>query len=175
MITEHPLAKDLVKLLMLREKRFEEQRKLAEEKTKYHNDNIRNNSHMFNWFFRETQAHNRQQKCSHLKGQIGYQIRGGARDYNVAMHTFPTGETKIWCLSNCGWNVWNRPGWSFKWAIGMRMVESSTNHASKSQVMYVQRPKAMDPDRTYDAVYFDNSKAGDIGDENPIRGLKENR
>ena len=86
------------------------------------------------WFALETQAYNRQQKCSHLKGQIGAGPRGPVRDYNIAMHTFPNGETKIWCLSNCGWNVWNRPGWSFKWVVGMRMVDNSSNKASASQI-----------------------------------------
>lgn len=87
------------------------------------------------WFQLEAVSYNRQKKCTHLKGQIGARPAWGqAIDYNVAMHTFPTGETKIWCLSNCGWNVWNRPGWSFKWAHGLKMVEYSTNRASTSEI-----------------------------------------
>lgn len=93
-----------------------------------------NNRHYFNWFFQETQSYNRQKRCSHLKGAIGVPSPM-SRDYNVAMHTFPTGETKIWCLSNCGWNVWNRPGWSYKWAIGMKMVNNTSNRASSSEVI----------------------------------------
>jgi hypothetical protein len=115
-----------------------------------------------NWFQIETQAYNRQQKCSHLKGQIGAGPRGPRIDYNVAMHTFPTGETKIWCLSNCGWNVWNRPGWSFKWAVGMRMFKNTTNTHTASQVMASQRPNAKDP-WNHDVICFDN---------NPIRDTK---
>jgi len=116
-----------------------------------------------NWFTLETQAYNRQQKCSHRKGAIGSPL-GPRIDYNVAMHTFPNGETKIWCLSNCGWNVWNRPGWSFKWAIGMRMVEYSTNWPSSSQVSAeMLKGKHVLPVRTdlagvHRVVYYDKDK-----------------
>ena len=92
-----------------------------------------NNAYLFNWFFQETQAYNRQQKCRHLKGMIGGP-RASTRDYNIAMHTFPDGYTKIWCLSNCGWNVWNKLGWSFKWAVGMKMINNSTNKGSSSEI-----------------------------------------
>jgi hypothetical protein len=86
------------------------------------------------WFALETREYNRQQKCSHLKGgSIRRSVPNTHRDYHVGMHTFPNGETKIWCFA-CGWNVWNRPGWSFKWAYGMKMVENSTNWPSSSQI-----------------------------------------
>lgn len=118
--------KELLEFLYLREKRQEERERVTKS---------RPNLELCG-FALETQAYNRQQKCSHLKGAIGVPRRlMASRDYNVAMHTFPTGETKIWCLSNCGWHVWNRPGWSFKWAVGMRMVNNSSNGRTSSEVV----------------------------------------
>src|SRR5437899_5673915 len=37
--------------------------------------------------------------CSHKKGG---KRRGLHYDYNVGMHTFPDGTTKVWCLNGCG-------------------------------------------------------------------------
>jgi hypothetical protein len=130
--------------LKLMEERQARKSKLAEAKTEEHNKRIR--SMPTNWQL-TCRDYNRQVKCFHLKGTCaGYQIgavEGDPKpipmsmysDYNVAMHTFITGETKIWCLSRCGWHVWNRPGWSYKWAVGLKMVNQSTNGPSSSEIM----------------------------------------
>ena len=122
LINDEQLQK-LLELLYLREKKYEQQQKAAKKQTI---------CRTVTWFEREVRAYNRQQKCSHLKGANG--PRQSRLDYNVGMHTFINGETKIWCLSNCGWNVWNRPGWQFKWTIGMRMFQNSTNGKTSSKV-----------------------------------------
>jgi hypothetical protein len=82
------------------------------------------------------ERYNRQKRCSHLKGAVGNVLLGHyQRDYNVSLHRFNTGESRIRCLYNCGFEVWNRPGWNLKWAYGMKMVERSTNRASSSEVL----------------------------------------
>jgi hypothetical protein len=99
----------------------------------------RSNDFYFSSFYQDTQAYNLQQRCSHRKGGKQKGTPLWQSDFNVSMHTFPTGETRIRCLS-CGWNVWNRPGWSYKWAMGIHMVNNSSNSASASQA--VLRPGA---------------------------------
>jgi hypothetical protein len=81
------------------------------------------------------ESYNRQRKCNHEKG-LG--MRSSRKDYNVSLHRFPTGEWRIRCLYNCGFEVWNRPNVKFKWAHGMKMVDKSTNHLSMSQVQAPQ-------------------------------------
>lgn len=85
-------------------------------------------SYMSDRFWVSTQAYERQKACNHLKN------RGRAhRDYNVSMHRHSTGFWQIKCMY-CGWSVWNRPEWSYKWAVGMRMVKQSTNTPTSSEV-----------------------------------------
>ena len=67
--------------------------------------------------------------CQHLKG--GSRLKTVVKDYNMAMHTFPDGTVKIWCLLNCGF-VSRGPGDS-NWAEAKRMMDVSTNRASSSE------------------------------------------
>ena len=83
--------------------------------------------------------YNRQTSCPHLKGWCSNRrpigtAPGSHHDYNISKHTFPTGESRIKCLCGCGWEVWDHPGWSYKWAVGMKMAESSTNTPSCSEI-----------------------------------------
>jgi hypothetical protein len=73
--------------------------------------------------------YNRSQKCNHLKGNL----RGSRKDYCVSFHTFIDGSQRIACLKGCGFEVFNKPEWSFKWAVGVKMVMQSTNTASASE------------------------------------------
>jgi hypothetical protein len=82
----------------------------------------------------------RQERCSHLKGTSLYSIPSPNTDYSVYKHTFIDGTQRIKCLK-CGWEVWNLPEFSLKWAHGMRMVDSSTNRASTSEQVLKPEPK----------------------------------
>jgi hypothetical protein len=69
------------------------------------------------------------EKCKHLKGAS----RGPKnlhKDYNVSMHTFPDGRTRVCCLQ-CTWISWQGDE---NWEEALRMVDQSTNTASKSEV-----------------------------------------
>lgn len=126
------------------------------------------------WWYQQCQAYNRQRACNHLKGAgRGPKSRS---DYNVSLHTFSDGWSRIKCLNHCGWEVWNKPGWSYKWQHGMKMVNQSSNWPSSSQVLKqfwkgpiegLKKPLAVDP-----AVYFDFSSLSreEEIEENPIRG-----
>jgi hypothetical protein len=127
---DREMLEKLIELVFLKEKKYEEKREEIEKARKLR---AYRPAVELTWFWQATQAYNRIQKCTHLKGQIGYGARH-CKDHNISLHTFPTGESRIKCLSNCGFEVWNRPGWSFKWAYGMKMVESSTNWPSSSQI-----------------------------------------
>jgi hypothetical protein len=74
---------------------------------------------------------NRMRSCSHLKGG---RPMGRRSDYAVTIHTFIDGSQRIKCIL-CGWTVWNHPDWRFKWAVGMKMVKTSTNTPTSSQIM----------------------------------------
>src|SRR5271166_897162 len=76
----------------------------------------------------------KQERCRHAKGQVGYRRASTYIDFNVSKHTFIDGKSRIKCLT-CGWEVWNLPGFRFKWEQGMRMVEQSTNRPSSSEVL----------------------------------------
>ncbi len=92
------------------------------------------------------QAYNRQQTCTHQKGTrangqpIGDRRPTRIPDYNVAKHTFIDRSTKIWCMCGCGWHVWNNPDYSFKWQVGMDMVNHSTNRPSSGQRVWPLTP-----------------------------------
>lgn len=86
-----------------------------------------------NWWWHVCQSFNRQESCDHLKGGLR-RVRSRHRDYNVSIHTFSTNETRIRCLNNCGWEVYNKPEFKFKWAHGMRMVINSTNTRTASEI-----------------------------------------
>jgi len=67
--------------------------------------------------------------CKHLKGgDKGPKVTH--RDYNMAMHTFPDGTVKIWCLLNCGFV--SRPG-DKNWLTAKNLMASSTNRSSSSE------------------------------------------
>ena len=66
--------------------------------------------------------------CTHLKGSRRSQIF--CKDYNLAAHRFVDGRTKIWCLNNCGFQVWNDQD-GFKEAIAL--MEQSTNTPTSSE------------------------------------------
>lgn len=66
--------------------------------------------------------------CKHLKG--GTSVKGVFKDYNMAMHTFPDGTVKIWCLLNCGFV--SRPG-DANWLTAKNLMASSTNKSSESE------------------------------------------
>jgi hypothetical protein len=129
--TDRKTLEKLIELLFLKEKKYEEKREEIEKARKLR---AYRPAVELTWFWQATQVYNRIQKCTHLKGQIGYRAPF-CKDYNISIHTFPTGESRIKCLSNCGFEVWSRPGWSFKWAYGMKMVKSSCNTRSSSEVV----------------------------------------
>lgn len=83
---------------------------------------------------RQCRDYNRSQKCSHLKGG---RARSNMNDYNVSFHTFITGEERIRCLNNCGFEVWNKPEWSFKWQYAAKMLKYTTNRPSASEQVRV--------------------------------------
>ncbi len=107
--------------------------------------------------------YNRSQKCNHLKGNF----RGGIKDYCVSFHTFIDGSQRIACLKGCGFEVFNKPGWQFKWAVGVKMVEQSTNKPSSSERVI---KGAVMPNSTPSYQIGDGSL--DIGNANPIKGMK---
>ncbi len=102
---------------------------------------------------------NRQKKCNHLKGNQW----GGRRDYAVSFHTFIDGSQRIACLKGCGFEVFNKPEWSFKWGVGMKMVEQSTNTPSSSERAN---------NRLFD-LWRVTGPSVDIGDANPIKGREK--
>ncbi len=67
-------------------------------------------------------------KCKHLKG--GSRFRAGYKDYNLAMHTFSDGRTKVWCLFGCGLEAWTGDT-NFE-NLRKLMEEKSSNHRSSS-------------------------------------------
>lgn len=88
-----------------------------------------------NWWH-QCQAYNRQRKCDHLKGHSPRDAKQGRwLDYNVSIHRFITNETRIRCLYGCGWEVYNKPEFRFKWAVGMAMVNKSTNTRTSSEIV----------------------------------------
>ena len=106
----------------------------------------------------------RQVRCSHLKGQVGYRSAYPMRfDYNVSQHTFIDGSTQIKC-NVCRWEVWNKPEFSLKWKEGLRMVDLSTNRASSAE--RILKPT---PNRTPANGYFWSKTVEN--DKNPIIGL----
>jgi hypothetical protein len=109
--------------------------------------------------------YNRSQKCNHLKGG---NLRGGGKDYCVSFHTFIDGSQRIACLKGCGFEVFNKPEWRFKWAVGLKMVEQSTNTRTSSEVVISCPPF------TRQRVDFGDFKIADttihMGDANPIKG-----
>lgn len=115
-------------------------------------------------------------KCSHLKGGR-YRPKGGMRDYAVSFHTFINGESRIVCLLGCGFEVWNRPGWKYKWQYGLKMVEQSTNTATSSEVAINVPPfkryrtLAPPPEFKFNDLCEKDNGCLDIGDANPIRGM----
>lgn len=68
--------------------------------------------------------------CKHLKGgrlSIG-------RDYNLALHTFADGRTKMWCLNHCGFKLWDdEVGFS---EARILMITQSTNKPSSSERVF---------------------------------------
>lgn len=94
---------------------------------------------MTDQWYMTCQSYNRQKTCRHLKASrangtpIG-PAPGSSHDYNVAMHTFIDASQKIWCMCGCGWHVWNKPEWRFKWAVGIKMIKNSTNWPSSSEI-----------------------------------------
>jgi hypothetical protein len=65
--------------------------------------------------------------CKHLKGG---RIRGVAKDYNVAGHTFPDGRVKIWCLNGCGFEAYPKDA---NWQEAVAMLDESSNKRSSSE------------------------------------------
>src|ERR1700687_2519364 len=110
---------------------------------------------------------NRRQKCNHRKGSQW----GGLIDYAVSFHTFIDGSQRIACLKGCGFEVYNKPEWSFKWAVGLKMVEQSTNTRTSSEVVIPCPPF------TRQRMDFGDFKIADttidIGDANPIKGMQQ--
>lgn len=143
-------------------------------------------------------AYNRQERCRHLKGSR--HNRGKHRsDYAISFHTFIDGSQRIKCLLGCGWEVWNLPTHQYKWAIGLRMVNTSTNTKTASEQPMIRvgfRNGQMEYYRTreevlakypmWDGVFYDNQQkheldpnspivvtySDDIGDLNPIKGIQ---
>lgn len=83
----------------------------------------------------------RQKKCHHLKGWAIKRTLDVKKDYNISLHTFPNGTRRIRCLYGCGFEVWEKSEFKFKWQYGMKMVELSTNTASASQVVFPKLEK----------------------------------
>lgn len=73
--------------------------------------------------------------CTHKKGGGGSQSAKFTpyADYNIICHRFPDGSSKAWCGYNCGFVA--RPG-DKNWAEAMKMLESSSNHASSSEIIF---------------------------------------
>lgn len=145
--------------------------------------------------------YNRSQKCVHLKGGRYRLGSGFMKDYNVSFHTFIKGDQRIRCLNNCGFEVWNKPEWSFKWQFAERMLRNTTNRSSASEgnPRYVvsikgrrvdsfpQTPESLKlikekyplwndvinphSEDKVRVVFLD--KGFDIGDSNPIKGMKK--
>ena len=73
-------------------------------------------------------------KCNHRKGNMGRRGKYGYAtqypDYNVHMHNFSDGSTKIWCGYNCGFSA--RPG-DPNWDEAVSMTKATTNTVSSSE------------------------------------------
>ena len=108
--------------------------------------------------------YNRSQKCNHLKGKL----RGSRKDYCVSFHTFIDGSQRIACLKGCGFEVFNKPEWSFKWAVGLKMVEQSTNTRTSSEVVIPCAPFTVTRTNLSDFKIADTTL--NIGEANPIKG-----
>ncbi len=108
--------------------------KLLMEREKQQADRVSKNRKRWawsGWFFSATQIFNHQSKCSHRKNG---RMRDATQDYAVSLHTFIDGSQRIACLI-CGWEVYNKPGWRFKWQFGMSMVKKSTNTPTSSEMI----------------------------------------
>src|SRR6266851_3384443 len=68
------------------------------------------------------------------KNRKNGRMRDATQDYAVSLHTFIDGSQRIACLI-CGWEVYNKPGWRFKWQFGMSMVKKSTNTPTSSEMI----------------------------------------
>lgn len=89
------------------------------------------------------------EECRHLKGAEasrwgvnkygGPPRHSGARDYNLACHTFINFKTKIWCLNGCGFVSY--PG-DPNWKQAVEMFDLSTNTKSSSEI-----PATINPSR----------------------------
>jgi hypothetical protein len=106
-----------------------------------------------------------QKKCRHLKGRRRYYgIR--RKDYAIRDFTFIDGTREVACLI-CGkkWRPDHR-----NWSDALEMLESTTNTSSSSE-----RPLPLDGVRRAvpvpPASYIPDGL--DIGDANPIKGLKK--
>jgi len=84
-------------------------------------------------------------RCRHLKGgeasRWGVDIYGGnkmgwLKDYSVSMHTFIDGKSRIRCTLGCGYEVWSDTPDKELWKSALRMVDSSTNRRSSSEIPY---------------------------------------
>lgn len=120
-------------------------------------------------------AFERRQNCEHRKG--GKRRGWGSRtDYNVGFHTFIDGSQKIWCLNGCGFEVWNKPEWSFKWAFGWKMAEQSTNWPSSSEAVIAKLPEPKESlskaGKEFRPYNFDDPGIN-IGDASPIKGMQK--
>ncbi len=116
---------------------------------------------------RQCRDYNRSQKCNHLKG--GRVRSSSMKDYNVSFHTFITGDERIRCLNNCGFEVWNKPEWSFKWQFATKMLKHTTNRPSASE--RVPTPIAVKGPLNDCVVFFDSDDG--LGDVNPIKGREK--
>ena len=119
------LAK-LLALLVEKERRYtaeREAKRAAASKRQWFQD-----------YYYQVQKFNRQRSCNHRKGgSQGARRQGTTNDFAVWMHRHITGEYQIKCML-CGWEVWNKPGWSYKWEVGMRMVKKSSNTPTASEI-----------------------------------------
>jgi hypothetical protein len=111
--------------------------------------------------------YNRSQKCNHRKGGK-VSAWGGRIDYAVSFHTFIDGSQRIACLKGCGFEVFNKPEWSFKWAVGLKMVEQSTNTRTSSEVVIPCAPFTVTRTNLSDFKIADTTL--NIGEANPIKG-----
>ena len=146
---------------------LKEQKLLAEQKQCIHNERIIGQPSDW-WWQQRCREYNRIQKCGHLKGSRVYGLM--RRDYNVSFHTFINGEQRIRCLNNCGFEVWNRPGWSYKWQYAMKMVKQSTNTRTASEVVPAGTKNFGFSIRS---PYTFTEGFLDIDDANPIKGMQK--
>lgn len=89
--------------------------------------------------------------CSHMKG--GRYGRGGRPgmglvDYNISLHTFINEQVRARCNS-CGKIWWSHLASAAEWSEIIRMVESSTNSPSKSEVPWNVNKEAKNAKNKY--------------------------